>query len=343
MSKSFGNFEDINDQFHKYYSYDYSFSIDEDKTPGEEEEYNKYSSFSHEEPENTPGFLECDELEEEEKYHTELYFIIQNNINNNNTQQITTSNIEVIPRPKVFNIKKMKKEDKKNKKVLGRKRNSDKEKSENEEKKQHTKHSFDNISRKIRGKIFGAILVILNKAFNEDKEIDLDDPLFPRGKQRKRKIPVQNLSFLQIEQEIIIKTNVEENVNLLDKTLKEIFSANVSKKVKNYGLDYNKKLIQKINESKGKKRTKAILDMTFLQCLQHFRGSKEYEELNGLEIQYDNMIRELNENHEKDYVENFIECLNNYEVLYKNKNPKKNKHQSEISYKTDDDSINKLI
>ena len=113
--------------------------------------------------------------------------------------------------------------------------------------------------------------------------MDLDDPIFPKGKQRKRKIPIQNVSFLQIDQKIIIQNNIIENLELLYKTLREIFSGNVSKKVKNYGLDHNQILIQKIKESKGKQRTKKILDMTFLQCLEHFRKSKTYNELSGFE------------------------------------------------------------
>ena len=149
------------------------------------------------------------------------------------------------------------------------------------------------------------------------------DPIFPKGKQRKRKIPIQNVSFLQINQEIIIQNNVSENLELLNKTLREIFSGSVSKKVKNYGLDHNQLLIQKIKESKGKARTNKILDMTFLQCLEHFRKSKMYEELSGLELQYDNMIEEMNEKHEKEYMDNFVECLNNYESLYRQKRPKK--------------------
>jgi len=326
----FNESEDLFDCYNRQYYSFYNINV----TPNEENNYNLFPL----EENITPKFFEDDE--ENEKQNTELYFIKNNNTNNNidniNTKEKTYNKIEIIPKPKVFYIEKIKKVNKnKRKNLLGRKRNSDKENSEkSSNKKQHTKNAFDNISRKIRGKIFGAVLIFLNKVFNEEEENDLDEPIFPKGKQRKRKIPIQNVSFLQINQEIIIQNNVSENLDLLKKTLREIFSGSVSKKVKNYGLDHNQLLIQKIKESKGKARTNKILDMTFLQCLEHFRKSKMYEELSGLELQYDNMIEEMNEKHEKEYMDNFVECLNNYEALYRQKRPKK-RHQSEIGDNTE--------
>ena len=332
---NFGNYE--NEDLFDFHNSLNPYPYDLIETPNEE---NNYNLVPIEEDNITPDFYYRHEKEEEEEVketpNTELYFIKnRDNIDNTNTKVKTSYKTEIIPKPKVFYIEKIKKiKNNKNKKknFLGRKRNSDKEISNNDpNKKQHTKNAFDNISRKIRGKIFGAVLVFLNKVFNEEEEMDLDDPIFPKGKQRKRKIPIQNVSFLQIDQKIIIQNNILENLELLHKTLREIFSGDVSKKVKNYGLDHNQLLIQKIKESKGKQRTKKILDMTFLQCLEHFRKSKTYNELSGFELQYDHMIEEMNEKHEKEYVENFVECLNNYEALYRQKKPKKSKFQSEIS------------
>ena len=332
--KNFGNYE--NEDLFDFYNGINPSSYDFNETPNEE---NNYILCPFEGENITPKFYDRDEEEEEEEKetpNTELYFINNRyNIDDINTKEKTSYKTEIIPKPKVFYIEKIKKNKinkNKNRNFLGRKRNSDKEISNKDpNKKQHTKNAFDNISRKIRGKIFGAVLVFLNKVFNEEEEMDLDDPIFPKGKQRKRKIPIQNVSFLQIDQKIIIQNNIIENLELLYKTLREIFSGDVSKKVKNYGLDHNQILIQKIKESKGKQRTKKILDMTFLQCLEHFRKSKTYNELSGFELQYDHMIEEMNEKNEKEYVENFVECLNNYETLYGQKKPKKSKFQSEIS------------
>ena len=334
MSISFGSTEseDLFDFFNRQNS-SFDSYLEEDS----------YLLLPIEEKDMTPDFVDNDE--EDEKSNTEIYFIKSNknnnnNIENSNTKEKTSSKIEIIPKPKVFYIEKIKKENKinksKSKNLLGRKRNSDKEDSEKKgNKKKHTKNAFDNISRKIRGKIFGAILVILNKVFNEEEEMDLDNPIFPKGKQRKRKVPIQNISFLQIDQRIIIQNNIMDNLDLLNKNLREIFSGAVSQKVKNYGLDHNLLLIQKIKESKGKERTNKILDMTFLQCLEHFRKSRTYDELRGLELLYDNMIEEMNEKHEQEYVENFVECLNNYETLYRQKKPKKSRHQGELSDNTE--------
>ena len=63
--------------------------------------------------------------------------------------------------------------------------------------------------------------------------------------------------------------------------------------------------------------------MTFFQCLEHFRGSEKYEALNGLEIEYENVIEDMND--DIDYKNNFIEHLRKYEILFRNKKPRKSK------------------
>jgi hypothetical protein len=193
----------------------------------------------------------------------------------------------------------------------------------------HTKNAFDNIVRKIKSKLFGAIIIILNKSLEEKNKVEKNDK---RGKKGERK----NECFLKPEQQIILQTNVKENLELLDMKLREIFSKKVSEKVKNYSkehqLDYNKNFIEKIKDDPKKQKTNEILDMTFFQCLEHFRGSQKYEALNGLEIEYENVIEEMNDDIE--YKDNFIENLRKYEILFRNKKPRKSKKK--IVNKDDD-------
>ena len=212
----------------------------------------------------------------------------------------------------IFSIKKEPKSDTKEKNLLGKKRLDE----------NHTKNAFDNIVRKIKSKLFGAIIIILNKSLEEKKK-----PEENKKEKKEKKGEIKNECFLKPEQKIILQTNVKENLELLDMKLREIFSKKVSEKVKNFSkehqLDYNKNFIEKIKDDPKKQKTNEILDMTFFQCLEHFRGSKQYEALNGLEIEYENVIEDMNDDIE--YKNNFIEHLKKYEILFRNKKPRKSK------------------
>ena len=252
---------------------------------------------------------------------------IQNNSTSTNTSSSTEKKSEQEKSKKIFSITKEPKEkieikdqeEKPHNELLGKKRQSE----------NHTKFAFDNVVRKIKSKLFGALLIILNKSLEKDQN--------PNSKQdsKEKKGEVKTECFLKPDQKIIIQTNVEENKKLLDSKLRDIFSQKVSTKAKNYSkqyqLDYNKNFIEKIKNDETRKKTNDILDMTFLQCMEHFRGSKRYEALNGLEKEYENVIKEMRD--EEDYMESFVEQLNKFEILFSQKKArksKKNKINSEI-------------
>ena len=252
---------------------------------------------------------------------------IQNNSTSTNTSSSTEKKSEQEKSKKIFSITKEPKEkieikdqeEKPHNELLGKKRQSE----------NHTKFAFDNVVRKIKSKLFGALLIILNKSLEKDQN--------PNSKQdsKEKKGEVKTECFLKPDQKIIIQTNVEENKKLLDSKLRDIFSQKVSTKAKNYSkqyqLDYNKNFIEKIKNDETRKKTNDILDMTFLQCMEHFRGSKRYEALNGLEKEYENVIKEMRD--EEEYMESFVEQLNKFEIMYSQKKArksKKNKINSEI-------------
>ena len=223
---------------------------------------------------------------------------------------------------KIFNItKEMKPKTKETPKFLGQKRQSE----------NHSKFAFDNLVRKIKSKLFGSILIILNKSLesnNKEKTMTLNEP------QRVKKGEVSYECFLKPDQKIILQTNVRENLTLLDSKLRDIFSENVSTKAKNfskeYQLGYNKNFIEKIKNDEKKKKTNDILDMTFFQCLEHFRGTNKYEALNGLEKEYEKVIEELSDDEE--YLKSFKCQLNHFEDSYKNKRARnRNSNKKKIS------------
>jgi len=245
----------------------------------------------------------------------------QNNSTSTNTSSSTQKKSEKEKKSvQIFSITKEPKgkieikdqeEEKPKNELLGKKRQNE----------NHTKFAFDNLVRKIKSKLFGALLIILNKSLEKDPK--------PNSNQdsKEKKGEVKTECFLKIDQKIILQTNIEENKKLLDSKLRDIFSEKVSTKAMNYSkqykLDYNKNFIEKIKNDETRRKTNDILDMTFFQCLEHFRGSKRYEALNGLEKEYENVIGEMR--NEPDYMESFIEQLNYFEVMYNNKKARKSK------------------
>ena len=177
----------------------------------------------------------------------------------------------------------------------------------------HSKFSSDNIVRKIKSNLFDTLLRYINASIDEEEIYD----------QNLKTKKISKPFLLKINQEIIKNTNVELNLDLLSSTLKEIFSNDVSKKVENHGLDKNKKLIEKIYAENKQKRTINILNMTLNQCLEQFRGSKKYKELEGLEKEFQNVIKDLKDKGESEkYISDFIDLVNTFEEYYMSKKPR---------------------
>ena len=191
-------------------------------------------------------------------------------------------------------------------------------KRKNEQGGKHDKYSSDNVTRKLKTKLFESILGVTNASI---KPVEIENP-----KKYSKKTLYSKDFFLKIDQEIIKDINVENNKKLLKTQLKDIFSNKVSKKVERYGLDYNKKLVEKIYTEKIQDKTIAILDKTFLECLEHFRGSKFFKELEGLENEYKNVIKGFREiGEDEDYIEVFKDLVNRFEEYYENKKSRNTK------------------
>ena len=184
----------------------------------------------------------------------------------------------------------------------------------------HDKFSYDNVTRKVKTKLFDSILSFLNSSM---KEVTIENP---KNQKKKNIKPF----FLKIEQKIIKENKVEDNKLLFKNKLKDIFSNDVSKKVESYGLDYNKKLIKKIYKENVQTKAIEILERTFGECLEHFRGSKYYKELEGLEKEYKNVLNEFRIKGEtEEYIELFEELLGRFEGYYENKKARPKKDNKE--------------
>lgn len=179
----------------------------------------------------------------------------------------------------------------------------------------HNKFSPDNIVRKFKTNIFEIILIFINMSIMPEKEI--------QKKNSEKKISIK-LFLVKIDQKIIKTINVEDNLKLLESTLKDIFSSKISDKFKNLDDDKNKKIIEEIYEEKTQKKTIAILNKTFKQCLEHINGINYDEDLAGLEIIYKRIIKNLRiKENDEVYFSAFIDMVKNFELYYKNKKARK--------------------
>ena len=205
----------------------------------------------------------------------------------------------------IFNIIKEKK-----KTQLGRKR-------KHNNAGRHNKFSQDNIARKIKAKLFEYILLLLKSSIK--KEIH----------ENEQNEFINTKFLLKIAQSVIKDINTNNIKMLLKTKLKDIFYLNnVSSKYINYGLDYNKKIIENIYKYNTQKKTISILEKTYFECLEHFRGSKFYKELEGLEKDYINAINEFkNKGESEKYFNDFKYILNRFEKYLEEKIPRKSRKE----------------
>lgn len=72
-----------------------------------------------------------------------------------------------------------------------------------------------------------------------------------------------------------------------------------------------------------------LLNLTFLNCLEHFRGSKIYDGLEGLENKYDEVINNfINKSETDDYINLIKDMIYNYENYLYRKDSRKSKNNN---------------
>ena len=129
---------------------------------------------------------------------------------------------------------------------------------------EHTKNCDDNMISKIKTCIINAILVLLNNSFiyidfNNTSSID-------------RK-------FLKIVPNIYTISRKDKNIELLGLTIKDLLNNDISSKNSAIRKDHNKEVIKKIYNEQKETDIINILNLTFGEFLNFFRG-KVSDELN---------------------------------------------------------------
>ena len=106
---------------------------------------------------------------------------------------------------------------------MGRKRKNSYQKGK------HNKYSYDNMTRKLKQILINLLLIFVNNSIIKEEEIDMSI----QKRKKNNKWNLNSISILEkIDQNIIRDINREYNLNLLNLTLKEIFSEDISLKIK---------------------------------------------------------------------------------------------------------------
>jgi hypothetical protein len=254
-----------------------------------------------------PEFIKVDDIEDLLNYFTntlintkELNF--DKDINNEKEDNIIldkkfVENIQWKEREKILSKRPFKE-----KKDLGRK------KKEYEGLGLHNKFSDDNIIRKVKNAILQNTRIFINSKIKTIYE-------YKNNKFSKRK------ELLKMKKSQPISSRVDYNKNFLEKNLGEIFSDKISSKYIQYPSSHNKKLIESlINDEDEQKRKifNEIFNLTFLDCLNHFRGSKIIEELKGLN-NLEEYLKRAKIIKDKEYCTIFKYFVNNFEKIIMDK------------------------
>ena len=193
----------------------------------------------------------------------------------------------------------------KEKKKIGRK------KKEFEGLGQHNKFSDDNIINKIKHAILQKARIFINQKIktlcvNEDGKILQKNVLF------------------KLKQNQLESSKSAYDKKFLRKTLGEIFSQEISSKYILHPSTHNKNLIESLMDDKNKKNKIIfcrIFNLTFVECLEHFRGSKKFEVLEGIN-NLEDYLKEKNFDEDKEYCILFKYFVNNFEKIILEKKPR---------------------
>ena len=182
-----------------------------------------------------------------------------------------------------------------------------------ESKNEHNKYTFDNIIRKIKNLVLNSSLIFLNKKLLE--------------KYKDSKLILYVMDHFKAS-----NSNILFNRVYLNKTLKEIFSDNVSTKCKTTKIKHNENIQNLSNEEDDEKRKyfEKILNYKFIDVVKYLRGEKEgLDGLRGLEF-YDVSWNKIQK--DKNFFKYFLINMAYIEELLQIKNPRnRKKRKMEIS------------
>ena len=178
----------------------------------------------------------------------------------------------------------------------------------------HTRYSDDNSRRKVKRIIITELQKFINLRIEYIYGNDIGE-----GMLKKR--------LMKLCQKQISDASIQFNLEFLNKTLREIFSENVTGRITNYSSDRNKEIIEELINDKDEVKRKyfeGLFSLTFLDCLKYFRDEQDFdiEYLRGFK-KFNQMKDKFEEKNGKQYTEHICEYLNKYEEILYKKRPRK--------------------
>lgn len=244
----------------------------------EKSEYNDYPYNSHSQVDNFnfPNFNEMNEMN-----------WIERPTNNVTNEGRNNNEIPEKKKSKIFNIHA--------KKLLGRKKKIDTSKHE------HDRFADDNLRRKVKHIVIKSVTDFINEKIKYVYNGNIGHNMLKK-------------QFLISNKKQKSDATIDANKAFLNKSIGDILSVKISKKYTNYEEDHNKKLVEFLkseNNLDTEFNFSRFFDLTFLQCLKHYRGTEFYDELNGI-ICFDEDKKKIKDE------DNYIPVLENYAKNYEN-------------------------
>ena len=182
------------------------------------------------------------------------------------------------------------------------------------EKKKITKFSSDNFIRKVKHILLDCIISFLNTKIRK-----LNNNKIGKG--------IAIKQFKNLNQKEKSNPNIQYNKDFINKTIYEILSEKISKRLSNFSPFHNKNLVENLlNDKKNSIEFKRLFTLTIFDYLNHFRGSKYYDILREMS----SLDKELQKyQDEPDYILNLKYYFQNYENIINNKKSRKSKKNKE--------------
>ena len=221
-----------------------------------------------------------------------------------------------------------------NNKLLNKKRKNKSKNHSNGEK--HSKFSSDNILRKIKHITLENLRNLINEKIKEIYNNNIG-------------MGISQKKLLTLNQSQKVDATIDFNKQFMDKKLYEIFSDIISTRYTSYPGDFNKDLIKSLmNEKDLNKREyfQKLFNLSFFDCLSHFRGSKNIKELTGLRTFSEYINEYINEKEEdEDYKRQLDYSINNFETILQKKRSRKrrNNYQNKCDQEYQEEEVKTII
>ena len=235
--------------------------------------------------ENSFSNLECEKTELEFNFFENLLIFNQSTLNiNEDINKDITDKLYFIGNKRKLEIENDFKKKKKTNTLLVKEinniddkmlefKNIEKIMSMFEDKIIHNEFKFDNITNRLKNNLMKSFLSFVNEKIEEKYELSEE---------------MKDLKLYVLNNSLASNSNIKFNRDLINMTLKEIFSNKVSTKCKKVSQDQNKNAINNLLNDKDEERRNyfnKIFNLKFIDVLKYLRGETEgLEILEGLEF-----------------------------------------------------------